>query len=87
MYQIIDNLRKELKGDIAAMGQGLSTQIGRVDAHLSDLEGGRLSSVESDVTNIKIRQATAGVKLAVMGFIGSTIAGSAISVIIAKALT
>lgn len=55
IFNLINSTRLELKGDINSLQ-------GKIDL----LESGRLTNLENEVNNIRVRQAVTGTKLAVL---------------------
>lgn len=84
LYQVINGLRLELKGDISTAVATISASQGKLEQKFDNLEQGRLAAVEKDTNDLKIKQATASTKLALIGFIAATIAGAVVSTLISK---
>lgn len=84
IYDLINAVRLELKQDISTMGTGLAAQVGKLDQKLDNLEAGRVANAEKDINTLKVKAATANVKLAVVGFIASSVIGAIVSTVIAK---
>jgi len=84
IYALINSLRLELKQDIATQGIALGTQMGKIEKKLEDLEVGRITPIEKDVSDLKISSATGNVKLGVLVFIGSSIISSVVTVMVAR---
>lgn len=84
IYELINEVRLELKGDIATMHTSLANNQGRLESKFDDLEAGRLTRAEGNINDIRISQATATTKLAILGFIAASIIGSVISVVITR---
>lgn len=59
MYDALNNLRLELKADIATMNSSLSSQQGRLEKKFDDLEAGRLTRLESEVAVLRSTSAIA----------------------------
>ena len=84
IYALVNSLRLELKQDIATQGIALGTQMGKIEKKLEDLESGRITPIEKDVSDLKISSATGNVKLGVLVFIGSSIISSVVTVMVAR---
>jgi hypothetical protein len=84
LYQVINSLRLELKGDISTAVATISASQGKLEQKFDSLEQGRLAAVEKDTNDLKVKQATASTKLAVIGFIAATITGAVVSTLISK---
>lgn len=80
IYELLNDLRKEIKQDITTMGTGLAAQVGKIDQKLDDMEDKRLAPLEKEVTQLKVSQATTMTKLGVLGFIGASVMGALISI-------
>lgn len=68
IYELIDRTRLELKSDIV-----------RLETKFDQLETGRISRLEEQVNRQQIQQATAATKLAVVGFITSSVVGALVT--------
>lgn len=86
IYELINNTRLELKADINSMGTALAESHGRLEKKFDELEAGRLTRAESAINNLKVANATQTTKLAVLGFIVSSIIGTVLSIVITRAL-
>jgi hypothetical protein len=86
IYELINEVRLEIKSDIAAMHTALANNQGRLESKFNELEAGRLTRAEGNINDIKVNQATATTKLAILGFIASAIIGSVISVVVTNLL-
>lgn len=75
LYQALNDMRLELKGDIT-----------RLETKLDNLQDGKLASIEAEVTRLKVSAATASTKLAVIGFISASVIGALISAIAPRLL-
>jgi hypothetical protein len=84
IYDLINAVRLELKADIAAQGTALATGMGKLEQKFDNLEAGRLTDVEKTANDLKIKQATASTKLAVIGFIAATVTGAIVSTLVSK---
>jgi hypothetical protein len=84
IYELINEVRLEIKSDIAAMHTSLANNQGRLEKQFQELEAGRLTRAEGNINDIRVNQATATTKLAILGFIAASIVGSIISVVITK---
>lgn len=80
IYELLNNVRLELKKDIARQGEDLGKQIGQIDKKLDK----RVESIEKDVNKLKIESATGNVKLGILIFISSSIISAIITVIASK---
>lgn len=86
VYELVNNMRLELKADIATMGNSLSQQQGRLEKKFDELEAGRLTRAEGNINDLKVKQATSSVKLAVVGFISASIIGAIVSAVISNVI-
>jgi hypothetical protein len=84
IYDLINAVRLELKADIAAQGTSLAQAMGKLDQKFENMEQGRLASVEKATNDLRIKQATASTKLAVIGFIAATVTGAIVSTLVSK---
>lgn len=87
IYDLINAVRLELKADIAAQGTALATTMGKLEQKFDSLEAGRLADVEKATNDLRIKQATASTKLAVIGFIAATITGAIVSTVVSKVIS
>jgi hypothetical protein len=87
IYDLINAVRLELKQDISNQGVSLASAMGKLEQKFDNLEAGRLTDVERTANDLKVKAATANVKLAVIGFIASSIVGAIVSSVIAKVAT
>lgn len=86
VYDLINDVRKELKQDIATMGISLSSNQGHLEKKFDELEAGRLTRAEASIADLRIQVATAKVKFAILGFIAASTVGALISTVIPRFL-
>lgn len=84
IYKLVNQLRLEIKSDLAAQGIALSTQIGKLDTKLDNVVEQRVVPIEQDVNKLKISSATGNTKLSVLIFIGSSVVSTIITVLVTK---
>lgn len=65
IYELVNNTRIELKSDII-----------RLETKFDNLEAGRLTRAEAAISKLQVKDATFSVKLAVLGFMGSSLVGA-----------
>lgn len=76
IYQLINELRLEIKGDI----QGVATSVGQRFDKIEKTQ----SDTDEKVNKLVTSQATTNIKIGVISFIGSSLAGAIIAGIIGK---
>lgn len=65
-YALINAMRIEIKGDISAAFGTLSQQQGKLENKFDDLEAGRLTRAESNINELKVKDAVLTVKVMIL---------------------
>lgn len=73
IYDLINATRLEIKGDVL-----------RVEGKLDSLEQGRITNIESDVSRLKVKDATLATKVYVLVFIISSVMSALISALVLR---
>ncbi|WP_439946517.1 hypothetical protein [Streptomyces sp. BBFR109] len=87
IYELINQLRLEIKGDIKAQGDAMGEKFESLDTKLDKVVEDRIKPIEKDVSDLKISSATGNTKLGALIFIGSSLVSSIITWIATKVLS
>ena len=84
IYELVNSTRLELKNDIVNAVSTVSQNQGRLEKKFDDLEAGRLTRAEANITTLQTREATLNTKVVALVFIVSTLSSAIIYALAAR---